>query len=388
MKDVDVVVIGAGIHGAGVAQAAAAAGYSVLVLEKNGIASGTSSKSSKLIHGGLRYLESYQFSLVRKSLKERAVLCQVAPELVKLKPFYIPIYENTVRRPWQIRAGLAIYAFLGGLHKVNLFTSVGRNQLDNVDGLKKNKLQKVYRYYDGQTNDKKLTQAVMASAMQLGAELLCSIKIKSFIKRNDYFSVIYNLNNIEKEVKAKVIVNASGPWVNDVHGLVSTQTDSLDIDLVQGTHIFIEQAAPSGIYYLEAEDKRTVFVMPYEIDGEMKTMVGTTEKLFEGKADDVKPTEEEIEYLLKAYKAYFPEDNNTTIINNFAGLRVLPRETRESMFSRPRDTILHWAMPGLLTLYGGKLTAYRSTASSVIKKIEPLLNKKKRVAYTDQLYLS
>ena len=124
MQTFDVVVIGAGINGAGAAQAAAAAGYSVLVLEKNEIAAGTSSKSSKLIHGGLRYLESAQFSLVRKSLKECAILCCIAPDLVKLKPFYIPIYKKTTRRPWQIRIGLSLYALLGNLHKKNLFSSI------------------------------------------------------------------------------------------------------------------------------------------------------------------------------------------------------------------------------------------------------------------------
>lgn len=111
MSEFDIAIVGAGIHGAGVAQAAAAAGYSVIVLEKDNIASGTSSKSSKLIHGGLRYLESYQFSLVRKSLKERAILCRLAPDLIKLQPFYIPIYKTTTRRPWQIQLGLSLYAF-------------------------------------------------------------------------------------------------------------------------------------------------------------------------------------------------------------------------------------------------------------------------------------
>ena len=142
MNEVDVVVIGAGIHGAGVAQAAVAAGYSVLVLEKNEIAAGTSSKSSKLIHGGLRYLESYQFSLVRKSLKERAVLCRLAPELVKLQPFYIPIYKSTTRRPWQIYLGLGLYALLGGLHKSNLFKSITRKNVEQLDGLKKQNCKK------------------------------------------------------------------------------------------------------------------------------------------------------------------------------------------------------------------------------------------------------
>ena len=387
MKELDVVVIGAGIHGAGVAQAAAAAGYGVLVLEKNEVAAGTSSKSSKLIHGGLRYLESYQFSLVRKSLKERAILCRLAPDLVKLQPFYIPIYKKTTRRPWQIQLGLSLYAFLGGLHKDNLFKRVKRKDIKKLDQLRQTNLQKVYQYNDGQTNDENLTKAVMFSAKELGAELKCPASVVSIVKNEKGFKVIYKEDNKEKSVQAKVIVNATGPWVNELHKLISPKVNSLDVDLVQGTHIIIDAPAPSGIYYLEAEDKRAVFVMPYEFEGELKTMVGTTEKLFQGKADDVKPGEDEVEYLLNLYKSYFPKYKEVNVIYKFAGLRVLPKDDG-SMFARPRDTILHWALPNLLTLYGGKLTAYRSTSELVIKKIKPFLDKRQRVAHTEQLYLS
>lgn len=387
MNELDIVVIGAGIHGAGVAQAAAAAGYRVLVLEKNEIAAGTSSKSSKLIHGGLRYLESYQFSLVRKSLKERAILCRIAPELVKLQPFYIPVYKNTTRRPWQIRVGLSLYALLGGLHKDNLFKRVKRKDIKKLDQLEQTNLQKVYQYNDGQTNDVNLTKAVMFSAKELGAELKCPASVVSIVKNETGFSISYKEDNKEKSIQAKVIVNATGPWVNELHELVTPKVNSLDVDLVQGTHIIIDAPAPSGIYYLEAEDKRAVFVMPYEFEGELKTMVGTTEKLFQGKADDVKPSEEEVEYLLNLYKSYFPKYKEVNVIHKFAGLRVLAKDDG-SMFARPRDTILHWAMPNLLTLYGGKLTAYRSTSELVIKKIKPFLDKRQRVAHTDQLYLS
>ncbi len=387
MSDIDVIVIGAGIHGTGVAQAASAAGYKVLVLEKNGIAAGTSSKSSKLVHGGLRYLESAQFSLVRKSLKERAILCRLAPSLVKLRPFYIPIYKTTTRRPWQIRFGLSLYAVLGGLRKENLFKRVRREDIKKLDQLEQTNLQKVYQYNDGQTNDVKLTKAVMFSAKALGAELKCPVNIVSIVKGKMGFKVNYKEADKEVSVQAKVIINAAGPWVNELHELINPKVNSLDVDLVQGTHIIIDAPAPSGIYYLEAEDNRAVFVMPYEFDGELKTMIGTTEKLFQGKADDVKPGEEEVEYLFNIYKSYFPEYKKVNVIHEFAGLRVLLKDNG-TMFARPRDTILHWAMPGLLTLYGGKLTAYRSTSELVIKKIKPLLGKKRRVAYTDQLYLS
>ena len=387
MSDIDVVVIGAGIHGAGVAQAAAAAGYRVLVLEKNAIASGTSSKSSKLIHGGLRYLESYQFSLVRKSLKERAILCRLAPDLIKLQPFYIPIYKTTTRRPWQIRAGLSLYALLGGLRKENLFKRISRKKFKNLDQLEQNNLKKVYQYNDGQTNDVKLTNAVMTSAKQLGTELILPAQLLSIDKNSSGFSVRFIKDNKEQNIQTKVVVNAAGPWVNECHKLVQPAAQSLEIDLVQGTHIILDAPVPSGIYYLEAEDKRAVFVLPYEYNGEVKTMVGTTEKLFAGKADDVKATTEEINYLINVYRTYFPNQTNINVIHQFAGLRVLPKDVG-SMFSRPRDAILHWALPGFLTLYGGKLTAYRSTSELVIKKISPLLEKRRRIAHTEQLFLS
>lgn len=387
MSEVDVVVIGAGIHGAGVAQAATAAGYSVLILEKNDIASGTSSKSSKLIHGGLRYLESFHFSLVRKSLKERAILCRLAPCLVKLRPFNIPVYKTTSRRPWQIRLGLSLYALLGGLRKENLFKRIHRKHIINIDHLEQTGLQKIYQYHDGQTNDVDLTKAVIKSAKQLGAEIKCPAKVISIVKNDNRYNLTYTDGGAEKNIQTKIIVNAAGPWVNELHKLVTSKVSSLEMDLVQGTHIIIDTPAPSGIYYLEASDHRAVFVMPYEFDGEIRTMIGTTEKLFQGKADDVKPTVEEVDYLLSVYKDYFPNNININVVHEFAGLRVLPKDDG-SMFSRHRDTILHWAIPGLLTLYGGKLTAYRSTSELVIKKIKPLLGKKRRVAYTDQLYLT
>lgn len=341
MSEFDIAIVGAGIHGAGVAQAAAAAGYSVIVLEKDNIASGTSSKSSKLIHGGLRYLESYQFSLVRKSLKERAILCRLAPDLIKLQPFYIPIYKTTTRRPWQIQLGLSLYAFLGGLHKDNLFKSVKCKGIKKRDQLEQTGLQKVYQYNDGQTNDTELTKAVMSSAKALGAELKCPASVVSIFKDKSNFVVKYKEVDKEKNIKVKMVINAAGPWVNELHELVSPNASSLSVDLVQGTHIIIDSPAPSGIYYLEAKDKRAVFVMPYEFNGELKTMVGTTEKLFSGKVDDVEASDEEVKYLLNVYKTYFPKYSDAQIMHRFAGLRVLP-DHNGSLFSRPRDTVLHW----------------------------------------------
>src|SRR5580698_130977 len=145
MQEYDVIVVGGGIHGAGVMQAAAAAGHSTLLIEKDGLASGTSSRSSKLIHGGLRYLESGQFSLVRESLRERAVHLKIAPDLVKLKPFYIPVYPDTRRRPWQLKLGLWVYALLGGFDASTRFGAVPRKEWPGLDGLDTRHLQAVIR---------------------------------------------------------------------------------------------------------------------------------------------------------------------------------------------------------------------------------------------------
>jgi glycerol-3-phosphate dehydrogenase len=160
----DLVVIGAGIHGAGIAQAAAARGLSVLVLEQAGVASGTSSRSSKLIHGGLRYLESGQFSLVRECLQERALLLKLAAGLVELKPFYIPVYRDTARRPWLLYAGLSLYRMLGDGSAAMRFRRVPQHDWKSLDGLDTTGLEAVFQYYDAQTDDTALTNAVMRSA--------------------------------------------------------------------------------------------------------------------------------------------------------------------------------------------------------------------------------
>ncbi len=179
MKQYDVVVVGGGIHGAGVLQAAAAAGHSALLIERAGLASGTSSRSSKLIHGGLRYLESGQFALVRESLRERAIHLRIAAELVELKPFFIPVYRDTRRRPWQLKVGLWMYALLGGFDASTRFGAVPKAEWSTLDGLDTQGLDAVIRYHDAQTDDAMLTRAVVQSALSLGAELAMPASFES-----------------------------------------------------------------------------------------------------------------------------------------------------------------------------------------------------------------
>jgi len=382
----DIGIIGAGIQGAGVAQAAVAAGYSVVVWEQTAIASGTSSRSSKLIHGGLRYLESGQLSLVRKSLLERELLLKNAPSLVKPVPFYISVYPSTKRRSWQIRLGLSLYAVLGNLKKYACFKKVDSIYLAEKDGLRTDGLQSLFQYWDAQTDDVALTKAVMKSAQMLGAKIYCPARVMAVKQVNGGYQVRIDQDGEEKEFFCKTIVNAAGPWVNKVLDIVEPPITKINIDLVQGTHIVVDDEAPSGIYYVEApQDRRAVFVMPWQ----GKTMIGTTECAFNGNdPKEVKPHQDEIEYLQQVYHHYFPQRRGK-LVDVFAGLRVLPKQ-ENNFFHRSRDTVIHIdpSQPGLLILYGGKLTGYRATAEEVVENLKSVLPGKDRVASTKALVLN
>lgn len=359
----DIAVIGGGIQGAGIAQAAAAAGYKVVVIEKTAIAAGTSSKSSKLIHGGLRYLETAQFKLVRKTLLERERLIRLAPSLVKPVKFYIPIYKQTSRKPWLIGIGLFLYQILGGFKK---YTRFKRLSLDSqpIKKLRSTGLKAVFQYYDAQTDDVLLTKSVMQSAQDLGADLICPSKVTALFFNGTGYEI--ELETTQKNLTAKFVVNVAGPWVNLVLDMVKgTAVKKMQCDLVQGTHIVIDAAAPEGIIYVEApQDKRAVFIMPWK----GKTLLGTTEKNYIGDPDKLVASQEEINYLKEIYSHYMLV-KDVNIIDSFTGLRVLPKADG-SFFSRPRDTVIFKSAQNLLTLYGGKLTGYRITAEDVLKGIE------------------
>jgi glycerol-3-phosphate dehydrogenase len=359
----DLVVIGAGIHGAGAAQAAAAAGYSVLVLEQTGIASATSCRSSKLIHGGLRYLESGQFNLVRESLRERAILRRVAPHLVRLVPFHIPIYRDTARRPWKIRAGLSLYAVLDNLRGSAWFSTLPRSQWNELDGLATENLQAVFRYQDAQTDDAALTQAVMRSAQTLGAELIMPGEFLGAHRGAYGYAVRYRTPQGDQECIGTTLVNAAGPWVNSVLARIAPRLPPAEIELVQGAHIVLDGPLHRGVYYTEAEDGRAVFVMPWR----SMTLVGTTETRFSGDPAQVRPLATEVEYLLRTFRRHFPQ-HDVQLRDQFAGLRVLPKG-EGAAFGRPRETLFHTdtpELPYLVSIYGGKLTGYRATAEKVV----------------------
>jgi len=385
----DVIVVGAGIHGAGVAQAAAARGYRVLLLEQHGIGSGTSGRSSKLIHGGLRYLESGQLSLVRESLQERTLLLKNAPDLVKLTPFYIPVYNNSKRNAMTLRLGLSLYALLGGLGKPFRFRCLLKSDWDHLDGLQTKNLCAVYQYWDAQTDDQALTQAVADSAQALGAELCMPAVFQKGIREKDHYRVRYLHKDGEESCSTAALVNATGPWVDTVLDCITPSPEKLAMELVQGTHILLDEKITQGIYYLEApRDRRPVFVMPWK----GKTMVGTTETVFKGSPSAVEALHEEKAYLLETLACYFPRFQTfqiKEIRSAFAGCRVLPKG-KGGFGMRPRETQFKTddaALPRLLTIYGGKLTTYRLTAEKVMNQLMQSLPAKKQIADTAEIVL-
>jgi glycerol-3-phosphate dehydrogenase len=387
--DYDVLVIGGGVNGAGVAQAAAAEGYSVLLLEKGELADGTSHASSKLIHGGLRYLESYEFHMVYEALRERSLMLKNAPDLGQLAPYYIPVYKSTRRAPWLIRLGLSFYALLNGLQASSRFKTIPKSQWDTLDGLVQDDLLAVFQYWDAKTDDRKLTRAVMASAQKLGAELATQSELTAIERRNGLNHIRYSKGDSEQSCTARLVVNAGGPWAEGINTRINPMPEAFAVDLIQGTHIVLKGALNTErFYYVESpRDGRAVFVMPWYGN----TMVGTTEARYTGDPDDIAPLDSSVRYLLNVMKHYFPNFNDgrePDIVDAFAGARVLPAAST-SAFKRSRETtvLLDNDQAPVCSIYGGKLTAWRATAMKVMKTIRPELPVRQRKADTRSIRL-
>lgn len=382
----DVVVVGAGIQGAGVAQAAAAAGYSVLVLEQTAPAAGTSSKSSKLIHGGLRYLESAQFGLVRESLQERALLLKLAPDLVKLQFLHIPIYENSSRSAVTIRAGLSFYALLAGLDKNALFKQLPCKRWDELVGLQQNNLKAVFRYREAQTDDAALTRAVLYSAISLGAQLDMPARFIGAQRNAQCCRVDYETASGQQTASCRVLINCAGPWALKVLERIQPHKSLPAIELVQGSHLSLPPLLDQYFYLEAPQDRRAVFVLPWQ----GRLIVGTTEKIHKTSPEQSACSPEERDYLLATLQHYFP---SLVIpageVDTFAGLRVLP-QSEKSAFSRPREVLFevdYAEHPRVLSVMGGKLTTYRATAQMALARLKNSLPTKEQRADTARLPL-
>lgn len=366
--DVDVLIIGGGIYGCGIAQAAAANGYRVRLIEQNTIASGTSSQSTKLIHGGLRYLEQGQLKLVYEALAEREQLLRLAPSLVSRQWFYIPVYASSKRPAWLIYAGLLLYWLLSkGRSRCRWLPR--KQWADMLPGLKLHGLTAVLAYEDAATDDAALTQAVAASAQALGCEIsIQNAVIKAIFKQHQWQLSLKN----GQHLSARVVVNAAGAWVNHVCQHIQPAPPQLPVRLVQGSHLILNRCCVAYMY-LESGDERVMFVRPWY----GRTLVGTTETLITGNPANIQPTAQEISQMLATYNAYFPDAwcTESDIVGTFCGVRVLPAQqggADGAPFSASRDTVLltdNNDHPSYIAVYGGKLTTYRLQAQKVMRLI-------------------
>jgi glycerol-3-phosphate dehydrogenase len=358
-------VIGGGIQGAGVAQAAAAAGYSVLLAERRSWGAGTSSKSSKLIHGGLRYLRNGQLRLVRESLRERRILERIAPQLVRPDDFHIPVYGATRVRPWQLRLALSLYWMLSGCRAEARFRRLSRGRWHELTGLRRIGLQQIFAYRDARTDDRRLTAAVAASAADLGAELACPASMTGAHWLGDCWQITLDEAGRSRRISSRLLVNCAGPWANEVAATIDPRPPQPQVALVQGAHLVLSRPAVDRCYYLEVpEDGRAVFLLPW---GE-GSLLGTTETPFSGSPDDARITPEEEAYLLRVLGHYFPGEA-PEIAARMAGLRVLPASPAAPL-RRSREVMLTHTphrRPNYIAVYGGKLTGYRATALKVLR---------------------
>lgn len=384
--DFDVVVIGAGIHGAGVAQALVAAGHSVCVIEQRHAAAGTSSKSSKLIHGGLRYLETGQFSLVRDSLAERRLLHRIAPGLVRPLPMHIPVYRGMRRGPLTIAAGLTAYAVLGDLARDARFARVPHSDWGGLDGLDTRGLRAVFRYAEAQTDDVALTRAVLASAVALGAVVRMPAEFIGAEPGPTGARCSLREAGGERTLDARAVVNAAGPWAPQVAARILPRRAVPALELVKGSHVEYAGAMTRGAYYVEApHDGRAVFVLPYG----GRTLVGTTEVPFHGDPAEVAASDDERAYLQETFSRHFPARADAPQVGAWAGLRVLPAGAAAA-FDRRRDTVFDVdseCRPTVLAIYGGKLTTWRTTAQRALQMLAPSLPRATRRADTAALPL-
>jgi len=274
---------------------------------------------------------------------------------------------------------------LGGLRTSCRFSTLERSEWDRLDGLKTDKLQAVFRYYDAQTDDSMLTRAVMQSAVDHGASLCCPAEFLSAQINEAGCDISYRENGSDKSCTSSALINATGPWVNIVTERISPAPQRIEIDLVQGAHLVMEGGLEQGCYYMEVpEDKRAVFLLPW---GE-HALLGTTENGYTGYPADVAVLDREESYLLDVLRYYFPQ-RSQRVVDRFAGLRVLPAATGAA-FKRSREIRLpvdNPQQPRLVTVYGGKLTGYRATAGKVMKILQSTLPARQPLANTAELML-
>lgn len=375
----DVLIIGGGITGAGVARDAAMRGMRVALVEKGDWASGTSSKSSRLVHGGIRYLERGEIGLVRESVREREILLRIAPDLVKPLEFTWPVYRGARLPRWKLRVGLALYDLLAGKKRGRRHHSLDAAAVLSLEPqIKGNDLRGGASYFDAATDDAALTRANVESAVRHGAVAMNHAKAESptiTSRRLDGMIVRDMIDGGSLRVAAKTVVSATGPW--QAKG-------------TKGSHIMVSRSRignNGAVTMISPDDGRVMFTLPHGSE----TILGTTDLRTDESPDDVKASDAEVDYILRAANFYFPDARLTAddVISKWAGIRPLataPAGMSPSSISREHRISRDPA--GMIVVTGGKLTTYRSMAEEIVNEIEKSIGRAHVDARTDSEALS
>jgi glycerol-3-phosphate dehydrogenase len=372
----DLLVVGGGINGAGIARDAAGRGLRVLLIDKGDIAGATSSWSSKLIHGGLRYLEQYQFRLVSEALAEREVLLRIAGHLVWPTQFVMP-HVRELRPRWMIRAGLFLYDHLARRDALPGSAAVRLDQPPFNDGLRAG-LVHGFRYADCRVDDARLVIANARSARALGARVATRTELLRAERRDGCWqALLRDARGVEQRVSARGVVNAAGPWVKPVLNDRLAQPSNEAVRLIQGSHIVLPRLYEGEhAFILQNDDRRVVFMIPFE---EQFTLVGTTDVPLEGGVTKPHASDAEVDYLCRAVNRYLatpvqPEH----VVWRFAGVRPLYDDGSQDPSSVTRDYVLRVdalddprGPAPVLSVYGGKITTYRCLAEHALEKLAP-----------------
>ncbi len=365
----DLLVVGGGINGAGIALDAVGRGLSVRLVEKNDFASATSSASSKLIHGGLRYLEHYEFRLVREALAEREVLLKKAPHLVKPLRFILP-HRPHLRPAWMVRSGLFLYDHLGGRSSFRKSNGV---KFKGDSPLQKH-LKKGFEYSDCWVDDARLVILNLIDLAQKGGHIHNYTECQSVhLDQGLWRAQLLNKHSGKvSSVTATALVNATGPWVQSFIEDRMQARSAHKIRLIKGSHLIVPRVYKGDeCYILQNEDKRIVFVIPYLND---YMIIGTTDKEHEGKPDNIAIDDQEIHYLLEVYNQHFKYQlTQSDIVAYYSGVRPLCDDESDDPSAITRDYTLTLEkvenQAYLLNVFGGKLTTYRKLAEAAIKEL-------------------
>ncbi len=382
-EQVDLVVIGGGITGAGVARDAARRGLTVALFEMNDLAFGTSSRSSKLVHGGLRYLEQYEFSLVFESVSERRVLLEIAPHLVRPLGFLFPVFEGSRQPLWMIEAGMWLYDGLSLFRSPKMHKRYSRKELAQVEpGLSQKGLKGAPLYYDCATDDARLTLEAAMDAARSGAHIVSRARVAELITgadgRIDEVRVVDTLSGEEKTIRAHAVVNATGPWTDDTLKMSKAGPGQELLRPTKGVHIVVRRdrvGLEHAVVCFHPDDGRVLFILPW---GE-HCYIGTTDTDDPEDPARICATAADVKYLVDVTNVYFPEARLEAgdVISTWAGLRPLIRpleggaDVDESAVSREHQILV--GRDGLITIAGGKLTTFRKMAAEVVERVDEYL---------------